>query len=177
MKVLLKKKKSQLVIMYRTGDWEQGDNTDNLKEYIDHFHDAGNGHSSLKTPSWDKKFVVICQDTSALFPIHENIIGKNSLEIKDSSPSPACPDHPIGSISQSLKDMTTSSDEKKDLDGMKKLFINVINLPDYVKLIYLQQKNIEYVTKSDIKKFQNDLTIKPGDVTNTNTQVELNYIH
>ena len=57
---------------------------------------------------------------------------------------------------------------------MKKLVINMTNLPDDVKLVQLQRQKKERITKSNINKSPNDLTVKLGDVTNT--QVELNFI-
>lgn len=47
-------------------------------------------------------------------------------------------------------------------------------LPADVKLIYEKRRAQAQITKNDIKKFQNILTIKPGDLTNT--QLELNFI-
>ena len=62
----------------------------------------------------------------ALLPIHENINGKNWLEVKSTAPAaidPVGPDTALGSISQSLKDMAMCSAERKDLDDMKKLVL------------------------------------------------------
>ena len=44
MKDLLKKETSWLVVIYGTGDWEQLDTTDDLKEYMNHSHVAANHH-------------------------------------------------------------------------------------------------------------------------------------
>lgn len=40
----LKKENSQLVVMYRTGDWERLDTTDDLKECMNNYHTAANCH-------------------------------------------------------------------------------------------------------------------------------------
>ena len=47
-------------------------------------------------------------------------------------------------------------------------------LPADVKLIYEKCQNKEQIIQSDIRKFQNDLTINPRDPTST--QLELNFI-
>ena len=85
-----------------------------------------------------KKSIVIFKDTAALFPIHENITSRDQLKIKDTAPAPSGPDPTLKSISKSLKNIAKRGDNKKDLDDMKKLVINITGLPDDVKVIYLQ---------------------------------------
>lgn len=109
-----------------------------------------------------------------MFPIHENISGRNWSKIKDNAPAPTDPGPTLGSISKNLKDITKGDAIKKDLYDMNNLFTNLIGLPDDVKLIYLHRQNKKCINKTNIKKFQDDLTVKPGDVTNT--QVELDFI-
>ena len=57
---------------------------------------------------------------------------------------------------------------------MRNLTLNVAGLPADVKLIYEKRQAQVQITKSDIKKFKKILTIQPGDITNT--QKELNFI-
>ena len=83
-------------------------------------------------------------------------------------------DPALTEISTTLKDMSKCGAERKDLDNMKKLTINVTGLPNDVKNIYIQQQNKEKITKNDIKKFKNELTVAAGDATNT--KLELNFI-
>ena len=96
MKIMLKKDKPRLVIMYQTGDCEQLDTTNNLNEYRNHFHDIFNCYGSLKTFSQDWKFVVVYKDTLTLFPIHGNISGRNWSQIKDNAPAPTGPNPFLG---------------------------------------------------------------------------------
>ena len=63
--------------------------------------------------------------------------------------------------------MSKHGSDRRDLDDMKKLVINVVGLPDDVKKIYLQQQKKERINKSDINKFINLLTIASRDATNT----------
>ena len=96
------------------------------------------------------------------------------MDIKDKTIPPIVPDPALNSISRSLKNIAKWAEDKKDLDDIKKLVINVVGLPDDVKLIHFQQQNKEQIAKSIIKKFQNALTVKQGDPTST--QLELNFI-
>ena len=73
-----------------------------------------------------------------------------------------------------LNTIAKRGSDRKDLEDMRKLTLNVAGLPVDVKLIYEKRQAQAQITKSDIKKFQNILTIKPGD--RTNTQQELNFI-
>ena len=98
MEDLLKMENSKLVSQYATGDWEQLDSTDNLKEYINHYHTKLNQHINLKMPYRDRKFIMISKYISALFPINKNINGKNWLEIKNTTPAPSGLDYDLGSI-------------------------------------------------------------------------------
>ena len=70
--------------------------------------------------------------------------------------------------------MSKHGAERKDLDDMKKLITRVTGLPVDVKKIYLQRQKKEWITKNDIKKFKNNLTVAAGDATNT--KLELNFI-
>ena len=65
--------------------------------------------------------------------------------------------------------------EKKDLDDMIKLTINMTALPNNVKIFYLQRQNKEQIIKCDIKKFQNELAVKASDANGI--RLELNLIH
>ena len=175
MKSLLKMENALPVTLYGTGDWEQLDTTDNLIDYLNHYCINPNLHNSLKTSFWYGKYIIIFNDTSNnLFPIHKNITSKDWMDIKDKPIPPVGPDSALNTIGSILKNIVKCGEDKKDLDDMKKLVINIVSLPDDVKLIYFQWQNKERITKSNIKKFQNDLTIKPGDPTNT--QLELNFI-
>ena len=113
-------------------------------------------------------------ETLSLFPIHKNITGKDWTDIKDKPIPPIGPDPALNSIGTSLTNIAKCGEDNKDLDDMKKLVINLVGLSDDIKLIYLQWQNKEWITKSNIKKFQNALTVKQGDLTNT--QLELNFI-
>ena len=110
----------------------------------------------------------------ALFPAHDTITGKDWTEILDKAPPATVSDSALNEISTTLKEMSKRGADRKELDDMKKLVIKVVGLPDDVKKIYLQQQKKEKITKSDIKKFKNVLTIAAGDTTNT--QIEINFI-
>ena len=57
---------------------------------------------------------------------------------------------------------------------MKNVAINVTNLPADVQTIYLHRQQKKRVIKSDIKKFKNEATVKPGDASGM--QLDLNFI-
>ena len=47
----------------------------------------------------------------------------------------------MGNISKSLKDIAQRCLDRKDVDKIKKLVINVNNIQEYVNKIYLKQQN------------------------------------
>ena len=119
-----------------------------------------NRHNVLKAPSCDRKFLVIFKESSALFPTHDTINGKDWTEIFDKSPPAQNSDPALTAISTTLKNISKPkcSEDKKELDDMKKLTINVSGLPNDFKEIYLQRQKKEQIIKNDIKKFKNNLT-------------------
>lgn len=132
--------------------------------------------------------MVINKGTSGLFPIHENILGRDWIQITDATPSPVTPVAPGALVAliaptkpeltvntTSIKSIAKLYEDRKDLDDMKKLTINLNLLPADVKLVYEKCRNKEQIIKKDIKKFQNDLKIKPHDASTT--QFELNFIY
>ena len=146
------------------------------------YHDAANQHHFLKTPLQNGKFLVIFKETSGFFPICDQISGRDCTEISDTPPAPApvvapvaAPAPDLTQIISSLNTIAKRGSDRKDLEDMRKMTLNVAGLPVDVKLIYEKRQAQAQITKSDIKKkFQNILTIKPGDITNT--QKELNFI-
>ena len=166
--------KSPLAGLYLNGDFELLETTDNLIDYMNHVSFNTNCHNLRKASSRDGKFLVIFKESSALFPTHETITGKDWIEIIDNAQLAQVSNPALTEISTNLKEISKRGADRKDLDDMKKLVINVVGLPDDVKKIYLQRQKKEQITKSDIKKFKNILTIAAGDATNT--QLELNFI-
>ena len=174
MKDLVRMDKSSLSGLYVNGEFERFDELNNLIDYMNHVSVDLNHHNHLKVPSRDGKYLVIFKESSTLFPDHNAITGKDWTDIIDKAPPATVSDPALNEISTTFKEMFKRGADRKDLDDMKKLVINVVGLPDDVKKIYIQQQKKERITKSDIKKFQNILTIAARDATNT--QLELNFI-
>ena len=97
-----------------------------------------NCHNWLKTPSRDGKFLIIFKESSSLFSTHNTINGKDWTDILDKAPPAQISDPALTQISTTLKDMSKRGKERKVLDDMRKLTINVTGLLDDVKEIYLQ---------------------------------------
>ena len=81
-------------------------------------------------------------------------------------------DPALTAINTTLESISKRGEERKNLEDMHKLPIDVVNLPDPVKKVYLQQENKEGFTSSDINKFQNELT----EDSATGNQLELNFV-
>ena len=83
--------------------------------------------------------------SSALFPAHFTINGKDWTEILDKVPPAQVSDPalPLTVISTTLKTISKHGEDRKDLDDKKKLTINVSGLPNDIKKIYLQWQNKE----------------------------------
>ena len=174
MKELVKMDKSTLAGLYVNSDFEQLEDKDDLIDYINHVSVDTNCHNQLKAPSRDRKYLVIFKESSTLFLAHETITGKDWTEILDKTPPAQISDPVLTKISTTFKSLSKHGEDKRDLDDMKKLTINVSGLPNDVKEIYLQWQKKEQIIKRDIKIFKNDLTVKDGD--DTNTKLELNFI-
>ena len=87
--------------------------------------------------------MVIFKETSGLFPIRSTITGRDWTKIEDTTPAPVAPVAPVAQLGPDITEIITSlksieqhGEDRKDLDDMKKLTINVIILPADVKLIY-----------------------------------------
>lgn len=80
----------------------------------------------------------------------------------------------INDIAQKMRNVAQHSLDRKDSDDMKKEIININNLPDNLKLIYLKGILKEHIIKSVIKMLNYPFTFKIGYLKNI--ELEMNYI-
>ena len=121
----------------------------------------------------DGKYLVIYKDCLGLFPVSDNITGKDWTQLKKTATANVPTSDPaLTAINTTLESISKCGEERKDLEDMQKLPIDVVNLPDPVKKVYLQQQNKEHFTSYDINKFQNELT----EDSATGNQLESNFV-
>ena len=127
------------MVLYGTGDWERHDTAEDLKLYMENFHDATNQNKYLKTPSQNGKYLVIYKQISGLFPIHENILSRDWTQISDATPAPVAPIAPVApvapvgpnlnAITASLKSIAKWGEDRKDLyigcNGKFKMVVDI----------------------------------------------------
>ena len=116
--------------------------------------------------------MMIYKDCSRLFPVSDSISGTDWTMIKTTvTPNVPSADPALTVISDTLKEMSKHGEERKNVEDMQKLHIDVTTLPDDVKKVYLQRQNKEHFVSSDIKQFNNICT-----VDSNGAQVDRNFI-
>ena len=140
---MLKKDKTLLLGLFVSGDFGKLEDNDDLIHYMNHVKVDVNQHRLVKAPSHDGTFLVIFNDISTLFPFSNNISGKDWTEICDTATAvpPQVLDLALTTISTTLQAISDRGKEKKDLEDMKNMIINVTALPNDAQKIYLQQRN------------------------------------
>lgn len=150
---------SPFVTLYHSCDYDHIDDPSDLAAYIDHFSEPANQHPSINFVTKNGKYLIILKDCSCLFPVSEDISGTDWTKIKTTvTPNVPSMDPALTAINTTLQSISKHGEERKNVEDMQKLHIDVEKLPDDVQKVYLQQQNKECFTNSNIKKFENVLT-------------------
>ena len=94
------------MVLYGTGDYERIDTADDLKFYMEDFHDATNQHQSLRTCSRNGKYLVLYKQSSGLFPIYDKISCRDWTQISDTAPAPPPVVAPVAPVAAPAPDLS-----------------------------------------------------------------------